>query len=54
MRLSNFLLWQTAYTEFLFMDVYWPEFGHEALDEAIATYRSRDRRFGGLSKRSSA
>ena len=54
MRLSNFLLWQTAYTEFVFMDVYWPEFGHELLDEAIKTFRARDRRFGGLSKRSTA
>jgi len=54
MRLSNFLLWQTAYTEFVFMDAYWPEFGYELLDEAIKTYRARARRFGGLSQRSSA
>jgi undecaprenyl diphosphate synthase len=54
MRLSNFLLWQTAYTEFIFMDAYWPEFGHELLDEAIKTYHARDRRFGGLTQRSTA
>ncbi len=54
MRLSNFLLWQAAYAEFVFMDAYWPEFGHELLDEAIKTYLARDRRFGGLSQRSTA
>jgi undecaprenyl diphosphate synthase len=54
MRLSNFLLWQTAYTEFIFMDSYWPDFGHEHLDEAIKTFHARDRRFGGLSQRSTA
>jgi undecaprenyl diphosphate synthase len=54
MRLSNFLLWQTAYTEFVFLDAYWPEFGHELLDEAIKTYHARDRRFGGLTQRSTA
>ena len=53
MRLSNFLLWQAAYAELVFMDVYWPDFGHDKLEEAIAEYRSRDRRFGGLSQRSS-
>ncbi len=54
MRLSNFLLWQTAYTEFVFLDAYWPEFGGELLDEAIKTFQSRDRRFGGLTQRSTA
>ncbi len=54
MRLSNFLLWQTAYTEFVFLDAYWPEFGQELLDEAIKTYHARDRRFGGLTQRSTA
>ena len=54
MRISNFMLWQLAYTEFVFMDAYWPEFGRDLLEKAIAEYRSRDRRFGGLSKRSSA
>jgi len=54
LRVSNFLLWQLAYTEFLFLDTYWPDFGHEHLERAMLEYRSRDRRFGGLSKRSSA
>lgn len=52
MRISNFLLWQCAYTEFVFLDAYWPDFGRELLEEAIACYRSRERRFGGRSKRS--
>jgi undecaprenyl diphosphate synthase len=50
MRLSNFLLWQCAYTEFVFIDAYWPEFGRELLEEALARYRERERRFGGRSK----
>ncbi len=54
MRLSNFLLWQCAYTEFVFMDACWPEFGRELLEEAVARYRARERRFGGRSKRSTA
>jgi undecaprenyl diphosphate synthase len=54
LRLSNFLLWQSAYTEFVFLDNYWPEFGRELLVQAISQYHSRDRRFGGLSQRSSA
>jgi undecaprenyl diphosphate synthase len=54
LRISNFLLWQLAYTEFVFMDAYWPEFGRELLEAAIADFRSRDRRFGGLNKRSTA
>jgi undecaprenyl diphosphate synthase len=54
MRLSNFLLWQSAYTELVFLDAYWPDFGRELLDEAIAQYRARERRFGGLPKRSTA
>jgi undecaprenyl diphosphate synthase len=53
-RISNFLLWQLAYTEFVFMDAYWPDFGRELLEQAIAEYRGRDRRYGGLNKRSSA
>lgn len=52
-RLSNFLLWQCAYTEFLFPDVYWPDFSKEHLEQAITEFRSRTRRFGGLSARSS-
>ena len=47
-RLSNFLLWQLAYAELLFLDVLWPDFTREHLDEALALYRSRNRRFGGL------
>ena len=54
MRLSNFLLWQTAYTEFVFLETYWPDFDHAALEGAIAEFRARERRFGGLSKRSTA
>ena len=46
-RLSNFMLWQAAYSELVFVDVLWPDFGKEALEAAIATYRRRDRRFGG-------
>jgi len=52
LRISNFLLWQCAYTEFVFLDAYWPDFGRELLEEAIARYRARERRFGGRSKRS--
>jgi undecaprenyl diphosphate synthase len=47
-RLSNFLLWQSAYSEFVFVPVYWPDFDRLALENAIAEYRRRDRRFGGL------
>jgi undecaprenyl diphosphate synthase len=47
-RISNFLLWQLAYTEFVFSDVHWPDFGKADLEAAIAVYRQRDRRFGGL------
>ena len=54
MRLSNFLLWQIAYTEFVFLDACWPEFGRELLEEAIARFRARERRFGGRSERSMA
>ena len=46
MRISNFLLWQSAYTEFWFTDTLWPDFDGASLDEAIAAYRSRERRFG--------
>lgn len=53
-RLSNFLLWQLAYSEFVFLDVNWPDFSKAHLADAIAQYHLRDRRFGGLSKRSSA
>lgn len=49
MRLSNFLLWQLAYSELYFTETLWPDFGEEALDLAIASYRSRERRFGRTS-----
>jgi undecaprenyl diphosphate synthase len=54
LRLSNFLLWQLAYSEFVFIDTYWPDFSRETLEAAIAEYQRRSRRFGGLSVRSSA
>ncbi|WP_282823653.1 polyprenyl diphosphate synthase [Pelomonas sp. V22] len=47
-RISNFLLWQVAYTEFVFSDCLWPEFGAAQLDAAIEAFRERDRRFGGV------
>ena len=48
-RMSNFLLWQSAYAELFFSDRLWPEFDEAALDEAIAAYQSRERRFGKTS-----
>ena len=45
-RISNFLLWQLAYSELYFTDTYWPDFNIDALDAAIASYQSRERRFG--------
>jgi len=47
-RLSNFLLWQVAYSEFYFTDVMWPDFDADQLDIAIENYYSRDRRYGGI------
>jgi len=47
-RLSNFLLWQAAYSELVFLPIYWPEFDRAALEGAIVEYRRRERRFGGL------
>jgi len=47
-RLSNFLLWQAAYSELVFVPTYWPDFDRAALEGAIAEYRRRERRFGGL------
>ncbi|MFM6344526.1 MAG: undecaprenyl diphosphate synthase family protein, partial [Dolichospermum sp.] len=44
-RLSNFLLWQSAYSEFYFSSVLWPDFSEKSLMEALQAYRSRDRRF---------
>lgn len=46
-RISNFLLWQSAYSEYVFMDVLWPDFTPEHLDRAIEEYHRRNRRFGG-------
>ncbi len=46
-RLSNFMLWQAAYSELVFLDVLWPDFNQAALEAAIAQFHSRDRRFGG-------
>jgi len=47
-RLSNFLLWQCAYTEFVFVDLYWPDFDSAALEQAIDEFNARERRYGGL------
>lgn len=52
LRLSNFLLWQLAYAEFVFVDVYWPDFSKDVFAAAIAEYQQRSRRFGGTSARS--
>ena len=48
MRLSNFLLWQSAYSEFVYMNVLWPDFKEKDLDAAIEEYHRRNRRFGGV------
>ncbi len=53
-RISNFLLWQLAYTELYFTDLLWPDFDAAALDAAIASYRRRERRFGRTSEQLSA
>ena len=50
MRLSNFLMWQSAYSELYFSDVLWPDFDERELDRAIVSYQNRDRRFGGVGK----
>ena len=47
-RLSNFLLWQSAYAELVYFDILWPDFKTSDLDEALAIYASRQRRFGGV------
>ncbi|MEQ6290447.1 isoprenyl transferase [Vogesella sp. GCM10023246] len=49
-RISNFLLWQLAYAELYFTDLLWPDFGKEALDAALSSFRSRERRFGRTSE----
>ena len=48
LRTSNFLLWQSAYAEYYFTDVLWPDFGPKELEKAIAAYNGRNRRFGGV------
>lgn len=48
MRLSNFLMWQSAYTEFVFLRCLWPDFSRAQLEDAIAAFGSRERRFGGV------
>jgi undecaprenyl diphosphate synthase len=53
-RISNFLLWQAAYSELFFSDCLWPEFGDAELDTAFAEYARRDRRFGGVESAASA
>lgn len=47
-RISNFLLWQCAYTEFVFVDEFWPDFSREIFAQALEEFRLRDRRFGGI------
>ena len=47
MRLSNYLLWQTAYSELVFRDELWPDFGRKAFLESLESFEGRDRRFGG-------
>ncbi|WP_131117717.1 isoprenyl transferase [Lichenihabitans psoromatis] len=47
-RLSNFLLWQAAYAEFVFLPIHWPDFDRGAFDQALTTYQMRERRFGGV------
>jgi undecaprenyl diphosphate synthase len=53
-RLSNFLLWQAAYSEFMFMPEYWPDFSRDLFFSALEKYAARDRRFGGLSAKQAA
>jgi undecaprenyl diphosphate synthase len=53
-RVSNFLLWQMAYTEMYFTDVLWPDFAPDEFDRALAWFVETDRRFGGVSQKVSA
>jgi undecaprenyl diphosphate synthase len=53
-RLSNFLLWQSAYSELVFLPLHWPDFDRAALESAITEYCRRERRFGGLAAQSGA
>jgi undecaprenyl diphosphate synthase len=48
MRLSNFLMWQSAYSELVFLPIYWPDFDRQAFHSALETFRARERRFGGV------
>lgn len=48
LRISNFLLWQSAYSEFYYTDVLWPDFSKDELHRALAAYQHRQRRFGGV------
>ncbi len=50
-RVSNFMLWQMAYSEFYFTDVLWPDFDEKELDKAIKSYNNRERRYGGINKK---
>ena len=47
-RLSNFLLWQAAYAELVFLPIHWPDFDHAAFQSALAQFAARERRFGGV------
>ena len=49
-RISNFLLWQAAYSEFVFLDVLWPDFGDDQFEAAIREYASRERRYGNVGR----
>ena len=48
MRLSNFLMWQSAYTEFWYSDICWPDFSEQDLHQSIIDFQNRNRRFGGV------
>lgn len=54
LRISNFLLWQSAYAEFVFLPLHWPDFDKAAFEEALASFRSRQRRYGGRIARAGA
>jgi len=53
-RLSNFLMWQAAYSELVFVPMHWPDFDRTALENAIAEYARRERRFGGLAAKTAS
>jgi undecaprenyl diphosphate synthase len=53
-RLSNFLMWQSAYSELVFLPIYWPDFDRRALEEAVLEFQRRERRFGGLAARTAS